>query len=154
MPRTAASFLKESLIIEEFVSSGTRPWARRYTFLSCTGSLTAVSLLNVIFDDGLELVGYVLTLESHGTFTVNIHRSGGEFAGTRQANTDISMPALSRPVHHATHDRDTHGFHARVESPPFRHLGAQVGLNAVGQLLEECAAGTTASRTGYHQGRE
>src|SRR5690606_24966125 len=105
-----------------------------------------IATRNVILDDGLEFLCDAITLESDRALAVHEHRRGGQLAGARQADADIGMPALTRTVHDTPHHSDIHRLHAGVLAFPYRHLGSQVGLDAVSKFLKEAAAGATATR--------
>src|SRR5690606_8316320 len=104
--------------------------------------------------NGLEFFGDAVALQGDGAFAIDEHRSGRHFARARQADADIGVAAFARAVHHAAHHGDVHAFDARVAGAPYRHLAPQVRLDAVGQFLEERAAGAPATRAGHHHGRE
>src|SRR5690606_38470305 len=122
--------------------------------LFSVGGLRTVTARDVVFDNVLELFGDAVALEGNRALAIDEHRRCGNLAGTRQADADFGMPALAGTVDHAAHDRDVHGVDAGIARTPHRHLAPQVRLDAVGEFLEEGAAGAAASRAGDHHGRE
>src|SRR5205814_10317840 len=68
------------------------------------------------------------------------------FEGARQADPDVRVLALSRPVDHAAHRRHAQLLDAGVVLPPDRHLVAKVVLDVAGHLLEEGGGGASAAR--------
>src|SRR5690606_12326906 len=106
---------------------------------------------HVVLDDGLEFLGDMIALECHGALAIHVHRRGRHFARARQADADVRMAALARPIDDAAHDGDVHVLNTRVTGLPDRHLGTQVGLDAGRQFLEHRAADTPAARTGHDQ---
>ena len=85
---------------------------------------------------------------------VDEHRRGRALAGARQADADVGVLALAGAVDDAAHDRDVQGLDARIALLPDRHLRAQIGLDAIRQLLEIGARGPPAARAGGDLRRE
>src|SRR5713101_821742 len=90
------------------------------------GLPAAESVLHVVLDDGLELLGDALALEGHGLLAIDVHRGYRYFVGPGQADADVGVLRFAGPVHHAAHDGDAHLLHAGIGLPPERHLGSQV----------------------------
>src|SRR5581483_1103953 len=103
--------------------------------------------LHVLLDDFLKLRGNVVALEGDGLLAVLIDRRYRPLAGSGEADADVGVLALARAVHHATHHRDGHVLHSDIFFAPFGHAVADVGLNALGELLEVGARGPPAPRT-------
>src|SRR5690554_6017132 len=114
----------------------------------------AIAALDILLDDGLELLGDVIAFQGDRAFAVDIYRGGRHLAGAGQADADIGVAAVARAVDDTTHDRDVHGLHAGIAVFPDRHLVAQIALNTVGELLKHRAAGAPASWAGHHHGSE
>src|SRR5690606_644333 len=110
--------------------------------------------LDILFDDGLEFLCDAFTLERDCALPVDIHRCGRHFACARQADADVGVAAFTRTIHHATHDGHVHALDAGIAIAPYWHLIAQVGLYAVGQFLEDRAAGAPATRASHDHRRE
>src|SRR5690606_32429542 len=114
----------------------------------------AVAARDVVFDNGLELFGNAVALEGDRALAVDEHGRGRHLAGAGQADADIGMAAFAGAIDHTAHDRDVHALDPGVAGPPHRHLAPQVRLDAVGQFLEECAAGAPAARAGHDHRRK
>ena len=96
----------------------------------------------------------MVALQGHGALAVDVDRRHRGLVGAGQRDADVSVLGLAGAVDDATHDGHIHVFHARVPRAPDRHLLTQVALDAVGQFLEEGAAGAAAARAGHHHGGE
>src|SRR5690606_17745784 len=53
---------------------------------------------HVVLDDGLEFLGDMIALECHSALAIHVHRRGRHFARARQADADVRMAALARPI--------------------------------------------------------
>src|SRR5579872_1254728 len=79
----------------------------------------------------LELFGDMVTLERDCLLAILINGCDGALAGSRQADTDVGVLALTRPVHHAAHHCNSHVFHALIVTTPLGHAVADMRLNAL-----------------------
>src|SRR5690625_3452128 len=106
--------------------------------------------MNVIVHNLLKLLGDGFAFERYSALTINIYRCRGNLARARQADTNISMLALTRAIDHATHHSNLHVFYSRILAAPYGHLLAQIRLDLLGQLLEKCTARAPASGARHH----
>src|SRR5690606_16593819 len=74
-------------------------------------------------------------------------------ARARQADADVGMLRLPRPVHHAAHHGHPEVLDPRVTLAPGRHLRLEVSLHVAGHLLEERAGRAAATGAGRDAGR-
>src|SRR5258708_5691700 len=109
---------------------------------------TAVTAIDIVLDDRLELFADAFALERHTALAVDENRCHRLLPGTGQADSDVGLPALPRAVDHAAHDGHRQVLDPRIATLPHRHALAKIRLHARGQLLKDGAGGTTASRTG------
>src|SRR5690606_19998464 len=114
----------------------------------------AAAALDVIGDQGLELLGDALAAQRACLLAVDEHRRRRALAGAGQADPDVGVLALARAVDDAAHDRDVQRLDPGIVLLPDRHLRAQVFLDALRQLLEVGAGGAPAARTRRHLRRE
>src|SRR5678816_4515298 len=112
---------------------------------SCDGG-RAESLLDVVLDQRVELVGDVVAAQGQRLHAVDEDRRRRRLAGARQADADVGMLALAGAVDDAAHDRDLHLLDARIARLPYRHLRAQVVVDLLGELLECRARRPAAAR--------
>ena len=110
-----------------------------------------VSIDHIVFDNALELGGYVVALERDGLLTVHIDWRNGTFPGSRQTDSNIGLAGFSRTVHHTAHDGNVHLLNARKLGRPGRHPVAQILLNLGGQRLKIRTRRTAATRAGNHR---
>src|SRR5690554_3476041 len=80
----------------------------------------AVAALDILLDDGLELLGDVVAFKGDRAFAVDIYRGGRHLARAGQADADIGVPAFARAVDDTAHDGDVHGLHAGIAVFPDR----------------------------------
>ena len=109
---------------------------------------SAESLLDVVLDQRVELVGDVVAAQGQRLLAVDEDRRRRRLAGAGQADADVGMLALAGAVDDAAHHRDLHLLDAGVARLPHRHLRAQVVVDLLGQLLEGGAGGAAAARAG------
>ncbi len=109
--------------------------------------LFAVMTGDIFFDNGLEFFRDVVTFQ--GDCFLSIFIDGGHwcFARSGQADADIGVFALTRPVDDTSHDCDVHFFHASVTFPPQRHFFPEKILNLLCQPLKIIACGAATTRT-------
>src|SRR5678816_3397934 len=98
-------------------SAGRYSWSkprRRDGLTFCTSDrldrdlLAAVLVLHVAIDNRLELLRDALALQRHGLLAVDVDRRDRHLARSRQADADVGVLRLTRPVDHAAHHRDAH----------------------------------------------
>src|SRR5690606_20035306 len=118
------------------------------------GGGVPVATLDIVFHDLLEFLSNRVALQGDRALAIDEDRSGRNFASARKADADVGMTAFARTIDHAAHYGHVHGFNAGIACLPHGHLPTQEGLYAVGQLLEEGAAGAPATRAGHHHGGE
>ena len=103
---------------------------------------------DVRIDDILEFFGNAGPAQGHRLFAINEDRRRRLLAGSRQADADIGVLAFAGAVDDASHDRHLHGLDAVILRRPFRHFGAHITLDFVGQMLEHGARCPPASGAG------
>src|SRR5574341_1010735 len=127
-----------------------RPSRRREPGPMTRGSVRrgrcAVAPLDVILDDPLKLARDAFAAQRQRLLTVDENRRRRCLSGARQADADVGMLALARPVDDAAHDGDFHVLDARVLALPRRHLGAQEVVDLLGEFLEGGARRAPAPR--------
>src|SRR5690348_1693399 len=92
---------------------------------AASGGLGAVFFPDVILDDRQELFGDALALERDGLAAIDVDRRDRHLVRARQADADVGVLRLARPVHHAAHDGNAHLLDAGMALAPHRHLRAQ-----------------------------
>ena len=108
----------------------------------------------VLLDDPLEFTGDVIALQGHGLDAIHVHRRDGRLPRSGQADPDVRVLALARPIHDASHHCHVHSFDAAVALAPHRHLRPEIALDAIGEFLKEGARRAPAAGARDHQRRE
>src|SRR5581483_8437843 len=88
---------------------------------ACSNALFAESPRDVLLEEFLELLGNAITRQRDRLLAILINRSHGTLAGSREADPDVGVLALSRPIYDAPHDRHGHILDTIVFPTPFRH---------------------------------
>ncbi len=91
---------------------------------------------HILFCDTLEFCCNLVAFERDCLLSIHKHWCYGVLPGAWQADADVGVLALTRAVHHATHDRHLHTLHPRIGLFPLRHAHADVSLDVLGELLE------------------
>src|SRR6185312_13077516 len=116
--------------------------------------LAAVSPLNVLVEDDLELFDDMVALEGGEELAVDVDGGLGFLEGAGERDADVGVLGFAGAVDDAAHYRDVEPLDARIARLPFRHGVADEVLDAGGELLESGRGGAAAARTGGDQRHE
>ena len=110
--------------------------------------------MDVFFDDVVKFFGNIVTAQGERFFAVDEHRRCRRFTRAGQADADVGVLALARPVDDATHDRHFQPFDTGVLFSPNGHLLTQKIVDFLRQFLEGGAGGAAATGTGGDTGHK
>ena len=117
----------------------------------------AVALLDVVVEDDFELVDDVVAAEGHGEFAVDVDGGVGVLEGAGERDADVGVLGLAGAVDDAAHDGELELFDAGVLLLPLGHGFDEIGLDALGELLEVGGGGAAAAGAGgdlRHEGAD
>src|ERR1700737_4797368 len=116
---------------------------------------SAVTLLDIIDHQRLEVGGNRRSAERAEFLAVDEHRRSRSFAGAGQRDADIGVLGFAGAVDDAAHDRDVERLDAGILRLPGRHLVADEILDRARQFLEGGRGGAAAAgacRDPRHEG--
>ena len=105
----------------------------------------AVAFFDVVVEDGLELFDDAVAFEGGEEFAVDVDGGLGFFEGAGKGDSDVGVLGFAGAVDDASHDGELELFNAGVLLLPLGHGGDEVGLDALGELLEVGAGGAAAA---------
>src|SRR5450432_3481084 len=97
--------------------------------------------LDIVVEDPLEFLDQALATQGPVEPAVNEDRRNGLLECPRQADSDIGVLALTRPVDDAAHHRHAQLLDAWMALLPDWHLVLEIGLDLLGHHLEERGGG-------------
>src|SRR5205823_14131727 len=109
-----------------------RPVLRGRSRLGADAARLRKSPLDVAVQDLEEARHDVVATQGGDLLAVHEDRRDRFLEGAGQADADVGVLALTRPIHDAAHDRHAQLLDARMVLTPARHLVAQVPLDVAG----------------------
>lgn len=105
----------------------------------------AVALLDVLVEDDLELFYDAVAFEGGEELAVDVDGGFGLLEGAGEGDADVGVLGFAGAVDDAAHDGEFELFDAGVLLLPLGHGFDEVGLDALGELLEVGGGGAAAA---------